>query len=321
VSEDGHLDAAGDDAARGIALMFTATAVLSFQDVLGKSLAGRYPVVEMLAVRAVVASAIVLTVVHLRWGLASLRTNHLVAHLIRSSCMLGAFLLYYRALEDLPLADATAIFFGAPFFMAVLGRVILKETVSRQRLGVLVLGFVGVLIVVRPSPSGVEPAALLVLAGSFLYPLAMVTTRSLSRHDSPQSMVAWTMVIQAVVAGIGSTLVWQAPTGRAWIEMTALAVLGLVGNVGLILAFSRAPVAVLGPIEYVALVFAAIFGFAVWGDVPQLAFWIGAPLIIASSILGSLLSRTPPRPDAGLSQAGSARRSDAPQHLDADTAV
>ncbi|MGD9796607.1 MAG: DMT family transporter [Acidimicrobiia bacterium] len=281
-----------DDVARGVALMVGATAVLSFQDVLGKSLAGRYPVIEMLAVRAVVASAIVLVVVHLRWGLGCLRTDHVLAHLLRSTCMLSAFLLFYRALADLPLADATAIFFGAPFFMAVLGRVILKEELSARRLAVLGLGFLGVLVVVHPTPDGVEPAALLVVAGSFLYPLAMVTTRSLARHDPPQAMIAWTMLIQAAVAGVGTAFVWEAPTSRAWLEMIGLAGLGLVGNVGLILAFSRAPVAVLAPIEYIALVFAAVFGLAVWGDVPPPAFWIGAPLIVASSYLGTRLSRS-----------------------------
>jgi drug/metabolite transporter (DMT)-like permease len=284
-----------DDTARGVAFMFGASAVLSFQDVLGKSLTGSYPVIEILAVRAFVAATVVLVTVHVRWGLASLRTDQLWAHAFRSACMLGAFLLYFQALKDLPLADATAIFFGAPLFMAVLARVLLREHLSLSRIGVLLLGFVGVLIVVHPTTDGVQPAALLVLAGSILYPLAMITTRSLSRHDPAHSMLAWTLVIQAFVAGTGAAFTWETPSVPAWGKMAAMGLLTILGHAGLILAFSKARVAVLAPVEYVALVFAAIFGFVVWGDVPQLAFWIGAPLIVASSILGTLVDRPPTR--------------------------
>ncbi len=287
--------AGSDPVLHGVGYMFLATAALSLQDVLGKTLVERYPVIEVLAVRAVVGVVVVGGFVHVRWGLGSLRTRHLAVHLFRSSCLLGSFLLFYRSLRDLPLADATAIFFGSPLFMAILGRVVLRERLSRTRAVVLLLGFVGVLIVVHPSPDGVEPAALLVLGASFLYPAAAVTTRSLSRHDSAQSMLAWMLVLQTIAAGAVSAFVWESPTVGGWAAMSGIGILSIVGHAALILAFSRAPVAVLAPIEYLALVFAAVFGFAIWGDVPNVAFWVGAPIIVAASLIGTRIDRTPPK--------------------------
>jgi drug/metabolite transporter (DMT)-like permease len=269
--------------------MIAAIAVLSLQDVLGKTLAERYSVFQMMALRSVIALVLALPIVHHYIGLGSIRTTHWKAHLLRSSCMLGAFLLYYRALRDLPLADATAIFFGAPFFMSVLSWLLLHEPIGARRFAALALGFVGVLIIVQPTGDGFKPAALLVLIGSVLYPLAVVTTRSLSVHDSPTTMLIWLLVAQTVISGLVTPSVWESPTSTAWAQLAGIAVLTLLGHLALASAFSKAPVAVLAPLEYSALVFAAVFGFVVWGDVPGTTFWIGAPIIVASSILSTLV--------------------------------
>jgi drug/metabolite transporter (DMT)-like permease len=269
--------------------MLMAIGVLSLQDVLGKKLASDYSVFEMMALRSIIALVIAVPIVHYKFGLHSLRTTHWRAHLLRSSCMLGAFLLYYRSLRDLPLADATAIFFGAPFFMSVLSRLILGEPIGSRRFAALALGFVGVLIIVQPTGDGFKPAALLVLIGSVLYPLAVVTTRSLSTHDSPTTMLIWLLVTQTVISGAVTPTVWQSPTGTAWVQLLGIAVMTLLGHLALATAFGKAPVAVLAPLEYTALVFATVFGFVVWGDVPSAPFWVGAPIIVASSILSTLI--------------------------------
>jgi drug/metabolite transporter (DMT)-like permease len=186
--------------------------------------------------------------------------------------------------------------------MSVLSWLLLHEPIGARRFAALALGFVGVLIIVQPTGDGFRPAAILVLIGSVLYPLAVVTTRSLSVHDSPTTMLMWLLVAQTMISGAVTPSVWKSPTGTAWMQLAGIAVLTLVGHLALASAFSKAPVAVLAPLEYSALVFAAVFGFAVWGDVPGAAFWIGAPIIVASSIMSTLIG--PP------SVAATARRID-----------
>ena len=274
--------------------MVLGVAAFAVHDMVGKVVVERYPVLQMLALRSGIALLILTAVVSRQGGVPPLPRSSVPAHLVRLAAMLGAIFLFFTALQELPLADATAIAFGAPFVMLALSGPLLGERVSRGAWGAVAVGFVGVLIVVKPGAS-FEPAALLAVAASVLYALGMLTTRHLGRTESVLSMLFWMIAGQCLMALLALPFVWEPVEAKHWPLLAALAALNLLGQLGLVRAFSLAPVSVVAPFEYSALLWAAILGFVVFGDVPSARLWFGAAIIIGAGTYATV--RTRPKTD------------------------
>jgi len=145
-------------------------------------------------------------------------------------------------------------------------------------------------VVVRPG-TNVKPAALLAVAASVLYAIGMLTTRRLGRTESVFSMLFWMIAGQFVIALVTLPFVWRPVEPRHWPLLAALAALNLLGQLGLVRAFSLAPPSAIAPYEYTALLWAAALGFLVFGDVPSARLWIGAVIIIGAGTYVTLRSR------------------------------
>ena len=271
--------------------MVLGVAAFSAHDMVGKLIVEEYPVAQMLAMRAAVAWVLLLVVVRRQGGVPPLRRGSVVAHAIRLLSMLGAIFLFFTAIRDLPLADATAIAFGAPFVMLALSAPVLGERVPAGAWGAVAAGFAGVVIVVRPTGDGIEPAALLAVGASVLYAVGMLTTRKLGGTESELNLIFWMVSGQLLVALAVVPFVWEPVSLRHWPLVVALAVLNLLGQVGLTRAFARAPVSVVAPFEYVALLWAAALGFIVFGDVPSVRVWVGAAIIVGAGTYATLRTR------------------------------
>ena len=271
------------DAAAGVRAMVFGVAVFSVHDVVGKVIVEDYPVLQMLALRSGCALLVLLVITIVRGGLPPLPRAAVRAHLLRLASMLGAIFLFFTALEELPLADATAIAFGAPFVMLVLSGPLLGERVPRAAWIAVAVGFVGVIIIVKPG-GDVRPAALLAVGASVLYALGMLTTRRLGRTESVLSLLFWMIAGQFVLGLIALPFVWHPVEARHWPLLVGLAVLNLFGQLGLVRAFANAPPSVVAPFEYTALLWAAALGFVVFGDVPSARLWLGAAIIIGAGL-------------------------------------
>jgi len=280
-----------EDHTRGVVAMVLGVAAFAAHDMVGKLVVEEYPVAQMLALRAGIAMLILLVAAWRRGGLPPLHREVLGLHVVRLASMLGAIFLFFTALQTLQLATATAIAFGAPFVMLALSVPVLGERVPPAAWGAVVVGFLGVLVIVRPGPEGVEPAALLAVGASVLYAVGMLTTRRLGRTDTVFGMMFWMIAGQFVVALAVVPFVWEPVEARHWALLAGLACLNLLGQLGLIHAFANAPVSVVAPFEYTALVWAGLLGFAVFGDVPPATVWIGAALIVVSGTYATLRTR------------------------------
>jgi drug/metabolite transporter (DMT)-like permease len=268
--------------------MVLGIASLSFMDAFGKRVAAEYSVFQMLAIRSTVALALLLLLLGSTRGLRRLRTEQPQGHALRALCGLVSFTSFYAALRHLPLAETVAISFGSPFLVTALGRFVLNEAVSVRQWIAIAVGFLGMLVIVRPGTVGAHPAALLVLISGLAYAVMMVLARRMTRADRPpENTLAFVFYMLAGQAAAGWLVAigrWRTPGAVALAEMAAMGVLAILGNYGLAQAFRTAPVATVAPFEYTGLLWAVLLGAVVFGDVPAPSFWVGAAIIVCAGL-------------------------------------
>ena len=240
--------------------------------------------VQIVAVRGWIIVALLTLWVPRTGGFGALRIRLPLAHAGRIVTGFGAMFCFFTSLKTLPLADATVIFFGATFMMTALSALVLGERVGIHRWGAVVIGFAGVYVAARPGGSVMGIGALYAVAASLCYALLMLGGRWLGRTESVFRLVFYYNAGTAIVASLFLPFEWQ-PMPSAYLGVLVVtAGLGLAGHVLLTRAFNAAPVGVIAPFEYSAIVWAALIGFAVWGDVPPDHVYLGASIIILSGV-------------------------------------
>lgn len=279
--------------------MAMAVALLSIMDMLVKVLVtAGHGVFQIMALRSAVI--LVLFIVLLpRWGgLSSLRPARPAALLARSLAGAAGALLFFASFRSLPLADATALAFGAPFAMTALSAPLLKEHIGRARWLTVAVGFLGVLIVTRPGGT-FEPAVLYAIGGSFGYALMMVLGRWLGTSEPLFRQVFHFNLVLGVVALPVAAADWRPMAADDIGLLGLLSLLAFAGHFCLTAAFVRAPVGVVAPFEYTALAWAAALGYLVWGHVPEPAVLGGSAIIVASGLYILHQESRHPRPAGG----------------------
>lgn len=259
-------------------------AFLVGNDALAKLLTDRYAPIQIIFVRNLIAVPIIAAVVLGMFGARALRTNHLRVHAFRGLLMVMGGWLYFVGLKHLPLADATSLVFSAPIFITALSVPLLGEHVGWRRWGAVLLGFVGVLVIVRPGGATFQIASLLPLGTAVFYALFMISARWIDRSERLMTMMLFAMLFPLVFATPGALAVWSpVQTGDIGLFL-GTAVLGSLGLALIGQAFRMAPAAIVAPFDYTALVWAALFGWLIWGDLP--GFWTitGALIIVVSGV-------------------------------------
>lgn len=272
----------------GITIMLLGMVVLTVMDALGKHLVQALPVMQMLALRSLLALVLLVPFLGLLGGRAALATRRPLFHLVRMGCNLAAFAIFFTVLRQMPLADTTAIFFVAPLMMTALSVPFLGEHVGARRWTAIAVGLVGVLLVTRPTGAGIGWLGALVLLGAFFYAVMQVLTRRYGPDESLTALVFYNLVGQAV-AGLAFSLPgFVAVSGDTLIQLALMAVLTLAGHACLTQAFRLSPVSAVAPFEYTALPLAAIFGYAFFAEIPPAAVWLGSAVIAAAGIYTAL---------------------------------
>jgi drug/metabolite transporter (DMT)-like permease len=215
------------------------------------------------------------------WGV--LRTHRLRLHLARGTAGSVAMMCMFFALTHLTLADATAITFTTPLFLTVLAALVLHETVRRRRWTATAIGFVGVLIMLRPGEGVLEAAALVALLGASCIAGVRLLIKQLSKTEAPLTMIVYLGLISTVVSAVPAILVWRTPT---WPELGLLLLLGAVSNLSqvcMIRGYRIGEASALAPFEYARLPLAALYGYLLFAELPDLYTLLGATIIVAST--------------------------------------
>lgn len=275
---------ASDRIGAGIGFDLVAVLCFSLVDVMAKWLGQDYPALQIVFFRYFFGLLPVAVFVWHSGGLASLRTRRLPLHVLRASLLFVALTLFFEALQRLPLADAIAVAFTAPLFVTALAGPILGEAVDARRWGAVAFGFLGALIMVQPGSAAFRPEALLVLGSAFAFSLLVTLTRRMTRTETNVALVTYSTLFAGAWSLPFLPFVWQPPAGE---DLKLFALIGLIGGVAaffVIQAYRHAPVSVLAPFDYTALIWGAIFGWLIWREQPVLEIWIGAAIVAGAGI-------------------------------------
>ncbi len=271
-----------NDTFRGVLYLCAGLFIFAFQDVIIKLLSDHYPVHQLVFARGLIALPIIFMIVHYESGLGTLATRRPGMHALRSFIGFGAFFFYYLALPAMPLTAVVAIWFTSPLFITALSVPVLGERVGPARWLAVLVGFGGMLVIVQPGSDTFKPEMGIIVASAFVFALGITYTRRLSRTETVAGMFTWTTVVSLAVFGPLALLSWKMPEP---VHLGAFAALGLIGGAAHYLvgiAYRNAPAAVVAPQEYVALVWGALIGWFMWGDVPSAATWAGAAIVAAA---------------------------------------
>ena len=269
----------------GIGLMLLAMLLFEVMDAVAKLLVSAdMSALQVIAVYSWFITVMIPSILLLRGELGERVTRKPWHHLLRGMVGFVAPLSFFSALQSLPLADATVVFFSGAFILTAASALLLGERVGVHRWSAVVIGLGGVVIAVNPGGSGPLPAYLLVLCAATVYALIFITGRQLSRRDSVISLVFSLHLGMGIVASALLPRFWVPLDALVIVQLLLMALIALVAHYVFVAAFARAEVSVLAPFEYTALVWATIIGYLVWRDIPPYEVWLGAAIIIGCGL-------------------------------------
>jgi S-adenosylmethionine uptake transporter len=275
-----------------VVLAAVAIGVLTMMDGVIKEASSRYPTFQVAFLRFVFGAVISLAVaILMRPGWPSLETVR--ANALRSVLVAATGVLFFYALSVLPLADAIGVSFASPFFVVLFGVLLLGERLDRRIWVAMGLGVLGMLVILggQIGQSTYSDRAWLgaaaAIGSTLTYALSMVLLRARAQKDDIVIIVLMHSLGPAVILLAPASLVWISPDAGDLLLFVAMGALGFIGHFALATAFARAEAARLAPVEYTALVWGTLIGFAAFGELPGLMTVLGTVLIVVGTILNS----------------------------------
>ena len=268
---------------RGIAYMLASLVLWVVMNAIIKQAAETIPTMQILLFRNAVAIPTLLPFMIAAGGVSILATRRPGWHLLRSAIGVTGMTCLIFGLGALPLSEAITITYAAPLFVTALSGPLLGEKVGVRRWSAVAIGFIGVLVMMRPG-GDVNPGALVLLFGTLCFAFVVIITRHISKTEHSVAIVFY-FSLAAVAAGAAAMpWFWVTPQGVEWLMLVVIGVLGGVTQVLLAMAIKEAPVSVTMQLNYLALVIAAGLDIAVWGVWPSTTTVAGAALIVATGL-------------------------------------
>ena len=267
----------------GIALMLLGDFLFSANDAMGKWLVATYSVGQVLLIRSIAALVVMIPMV-MRAGLPTLvRLDRPRVQVARVVFATFEVLCFYAAVVYLPLADVMTFYLASPIYVAALSPWLLGERVGWRRWTAILIGFVGVVVALQPSGETLTWPALISVAGSVAFALMVIQSRQL-RGTSDTALVFW-QTAGALVAGVVlAPFAWVTPSALDFGLLSLLGVVAMVAHICINRSLKLAPAAVVAPFQYTLLLWALVFGYFIFGDVPKTPMLIGGAIIIGAGI-------------------------------------
>jgi len=268
----------------GIVLMVAGVFMFASGEVLVKRLTADYHVVQIVWARYLFHAVLFLMIFSGTGIRRQIATTRPVLQFTRSVLLLAATGCFFTALKFLPLADAVAINFVAPLLVTAFSIPILGERVGLHRWSAILVGFIGVLVIIRPGMESMHWAAVLPLGTALCYSLYQILTRIASRTEDARTSLFWTSAVGALLTSAVVPFFWQAPDLAGWAQMAGTGLIFGFGHYLLITGFGMAPASIMAPFNYTQIIWAAAFGLIFFDQFPDAPAITGALVVIASGL-------------------------------------
>ena len=268
----------------GIAVMIAGMVVLASTDAVSKHLTLSFAVIQILWVRFVVFAGVGTFMALRKNGFQGLRTKRPVAQVARAVILNLANFIFVYSLSQMPMADAHSIMAIAPLLITAASVPLLGEVVGVRRWAAIAVGFVGMLIILRPGIGVFDPVSLVPLAGACCFASYTILTKVISRDDAPETTLFYTGVIGFILMSLVVPFFWTEASPVDWFWLAVAGFGGTLAHVFIIVALHMAPASALQPFNYTMLVWATVLGFLVFGDLPDMWTVTGAGVIVASGL-------------------------------------
>jgi drug/metabolite transporter (DMT)-like permease len=286
-----------------IATLCAGIFVFSFQDVVVKTVAGSYPVHEVITIRCLISIPILLAMLHWHGGIRAVISPRMGWLALRGGALMVSYTTYYLAFPVLPLASITALYFTVPLFVTAMAGPFLGEKIGLNRWIATLVGFAGVIVMMRPASGLFDWAALLPVGSALAYGAAALMARRLGTTDSAPVMAFYQNLLflmgaltLAALFGQGGWAgdsqgslafllrAWTLPSWPDFLLMAATGPIAAIGTVLLTQAYRMAEANLVASFEYTGLIWASLWGFTFWGEIPGAATLGGAALIIGAGL-------------------------------------
>ncbi len=272
------------DNLRGLVLMALAFALFAASDAQVKLLTSEIHPVQIVWTRQLGLLSGVLVLLMIK-GTAILHTSHVGLQLVRGMLAVTSAAAFIFGLKYVPLADAVSVTFLAPLLVTIFSALLLKEKVGPKRLIAVGIGFIGTLIVIRPGFGQVHPAVMLVVLAATAFALRQVVSRLLAASDKTATTVAYTAIASFAMLSLPLALFWETPqTGGQIALLAGMAISAALGELMVIKALETAEASVVTPMHYTLIIWATLYGWLLFGQLPDMWTWVGAAIIVATGL-------------------------------------
>ena len=275
----------------GVLFMCMACTFFPVMNGLAKLMSQRYSSEQVVWARTFSHLILVLLVLLPRYGSDIVKTQRPGLQILRSCMLLASTMLYFTAIKYVSIAQASSISFLAPLLVMVLAGPMLNEKVTPARAMGVVVGFIGVLVIVRPGSAVFQPASLLIVVSSLCYAIYQLLTRQVAGTDRPETSVVYSALVGSVLMSLVVPFSWTTPTGLVdCLLLASLGALGALGHYCLARAMTYAPANFVSPFNYWQMVGSVVVGYLMFAEIPDLFTWLGTALIIAAGLYVGLKS-------------------------------
>jgi drug/metabolite transporter (DMT)-like permease len=270
-------------AMRGALLMIASTGAFAIMHSAVRLVSAELPALQIAFLRNVFGICFLLPML-ISARFAQLRTKRLPMHALRGAINAVAMLMFFSSIAMTPLAKVTALSFTAPIFAAALGVVLLGETFRLYRFVAIFAGFVGMLIVLRPGIAVVETGAILAVASAALWAVAMIVIKLLSRTESSLTIVAYATIFLGAFSAGPAIWVWEWPSPQAWGGLMFIGTMGSIAQLAISQALREADTSAVLPFDFLKLIWTALLGAWLFGEIPDRYTLIGASIIFGAGL-------------------------------------
>jgi drug/metabolite transporter (DMT)-like permease len=272
------------NALRGILFMISAMVFLPVKDGMAKILGGAYPPLQIIWAQFCIVYLVLAPFIAFRYGAGMLRPRPLGLQILRGIFTVWGIGFFYWAVRYIPLASTTSIYFLAPLVVTALSPIVLDERVDLRRWIAVVVGFLGVILILRPDLQEFNKGYLIAFIGGISIGLFYISNRKLATGPPAIVMLSHSVLIGAILTSFAVSFVWVPPRAEDLPLIAGFVLCALVGQGLLMASFKNAPASIVAPFQYSAIISATLFGFIVLGEFPDWLTFMGIAVVVGSGV-------------------------------------